>query len=274
MSDYPQTSYEEQSTSTGDGLTRMYWMNGEPRDRTPGRFWMDQERVANAGITAAPEGWQATPHTFKRGESADLYVASALWIAPIVWRQQNYYKDASGGVESWIPDRKFGKLAQNEGIAAEVLCLVQGIDQPMVLRLNSTKASMAWVANILPDYKKMRDAVRKSREGAVVPPWWFWLAVRSAMKTEKNGQTTPIYETVNGSVITPPIWVAPDDITDRAAWKALYVGNDLANQGEAIYLETGKEWAAKRIGDGYAAQPESELKNAPQPVESDRDLPF
>jgi hypothetical protein len=273
MSDYPQTSYEEQSTSSGDGITRMYWMNGEPRDKTPGRFWMDQERVANAGITEAPTGWKAINHTFRRGESADLYVAAGLRIAPIVWRQQNYYKDGSGGVEGWIADRKFGKLASNEGIAAEILCLVQGIDQPMVLRLNSTKASMAWMATILPAYKKMRDAVRKSRNGAPVPPWWFWLAVRSAVKAEEDGKATPVYEKVNGSVVTPPIWVAPEDTADREAWKALYVGNDLANQGEAIYLETGREWATKRIGDGYSAQPEPEGRNVPQPV-SESDIPF
>lgn len=269
-----QTQYEEQQTSGGDGLTRMYWMNGEPRDKSPGRFWMDADRADSAGLSVLPKPWQAIEHTFKRGETASLYVAPALYIAPICWRQQNFIKNASGGVETWIEERKFAKLAPNEGIAFELLCLVQGIDQPMVLSLKSTKASMAWAANILKDYKSMRDEIKKSRGGSVVPPWWFWLAVRSAVN-EKDKK--PIYETVNGSVITPPTWVTPGDIHARETWKAMYVGNDLAALGESVYLETGKAWAAKRISEGYSAQPdatpEPSGRNVPQPYTED-EAPF
>lgn len=267
------TSYEEQSGNAGDGLARFYWMNGEPRDKTPGRFWMDQERASNAGLIALPQPWKAITHTFKRGDTADLFMSPALRIAPIVWKQQNFIKDASGNVESWIEEKKFGKLAQGEGIAFELLCLVQGIDIPLVLSMKSTKASMAWAANILPDYKKLRDAVKKSRNGATVPPWWFWLNIRSAIKADK----TPAYETINGSVITPPTWVAPADVSSRDAWKELYVGNELASIGEAIYLDTGKAWATRKISDGYQRQdvePTND-RNVPQVYQEDEaGIPF
>jgi len=267
-----ETAYEEQQSNVGDGLPRFYWMNGEPRDKTPGRFWMDAERAENAGIV--PANWTLVDHTFKRGETATLYVSPALYIAPISWRQQNFIKNASGGVESWIEERKFSKLAQNEGIAFEMLCLVKGLEQPMVLSLKSTKASMAWAANILPEYSKLRTEIKKSRTGQVIPPWWFWLAIRSAIGDKDK---KPVYETVNGSVITPPIWVAPDNLHDRETWKSMYVGTDIAALGEAAYVETGKAWAAKRISEGYNPQTEAVApagRNAPQAYSEADEPPF
>lgn len=269
-----ETQYEEQNTRSGDGLLRFYWMNGDPRLKTGGRFWMNVDDVTSANIVL-PNPWKVVNNTFKNGDSDDIYVSPALHIAPIVWRQQNFIKNASGGVESWIEEKKFGKLGQNEGIAFEMLCLVQGIEQPVVMSLRSTKASMAFAANILPDYKKMRDEVKKSRGAQVVPPYWFWLAVRAAIKPDKS----PVYETVNGSIITPLVWVAPENhLTDRTAWKSMYVGSELANRGEFIYLDIGKAWAAKRIGEGYSAQPEAVEpagRNVPQAyAEDENGMPF
>lgn len=268
-----ETAYEEQTTGGGDGLPRFYWMNGEPRDKSPGRFWMDAERAESAGLVDLPKPWVLVEHTFKRGETANLYVSPALYIAPISWRQQNFMKNASGGVETWIEERKFAKLAPNEGIAFELFCLVQGIEQPMVLSLKSTKASMAWAANILPEYSKLRTEIKKSRTGQVIPPWWFWLAIRSAIGDKDK---KPVYETINGSVITPPIWVAPDNLHDRATWKSMYVGTEIAAAGEAAYVETGKAWAAKRISEGYSAQPDAPAangRNVPQAYTED-EAPF
>lgn len=269
-----ETQYEEQTANSGDGLLRMYWMNGVPQLKSGGRFWMNAERVESAGLVL-PTPWKVVNNTFKSGEAEDIYASPALHLAPIVWRQQNFMKNASGGVESWIEEKKFGKLGTNEGIAFELLCLVQGIDQPLVLSLKSTKASMAFAANILPDYGKMRTEVKKSRTGTTISPWWFWLAIRAAIKPDK----TPAYETVNGSVITPPTWIAPENyLTDRAAWKAMYVGAELAALGEFVYLDTGKAWAAKRISEGYSAQPDIASvaggRNVPQAYSEDDQVPF
>lgn len=268
-----ETAYEEQSTRNGDGLLRIYWMNGNPQLKTGGRFWMNIDHVTTANLVL-PKTWKVVEHTFKSGDTDDIYASPALHMAAIAWRQQNFIKNGSGGFESWVEEKKFGKLGASEGIAFELLCLVQDIEQPLVLSLKSTKASMAFAANILPAYKKMRDEVKKSRTGNTIPPWWFWLAIRAAIKADK----TPVYEMINGSPVTVPTWIAPDNyLTDRASWKTMFVGNDLAAQGESVYLETGKAWAAKRISEGSGAQPattpEPAGRNVPQAYTED-EAPF
>lgn len=276
MSELPtETAYEEQQSNTGDGLFRMYWLNGNPQLKTGGRFWIGTDKAEAAELTL-PAPWSVVSHTFKRGATSDIWVADELKIAPISWRQQNFWKNEDGGVESWIEEKRFGKLEQNEGIAFELLCLVQGVDIPMVLSVKSSKASMAWAANILPDYRKMRDAVKKSRGAKVIPPWWFWLTVRAPVigKDKK-----PHYEVVKGSTITPMTWIVADDyLENRETWKSMYVGADVAAMGERVYVDTGKAWATKRISEGYTIHadqdaPETNGRNVPQAYTED-EAPF
>lgn len=267
--------YDEQTAGRGDGLTRVYWMNGEPRDKTPGRFWVAQNRIVDQGIELG-EPWKVQSHTFRGGDTNDLYFASALYLAPICWKQQNYKGDGQGGVAEWIEGRKFSKLEAGESIAYEMLCLMQGFgSQPVVLSTKGTKTSMAFAAKILPDFKKLRDAVKKARSGAVVPPWWFWLAIRS----ERDAKGGIVYEKTKGTQVTPPIWVMPENLEDREVWTKLYVGNELAAIGQQVYSEIGKEWAQRPISDGYAPREDAaavgvENRNVPKPIESDDDMPF
>jgi hypothetical protein len=266
------TQYEEQSGGTSDGYARIYWMNGTPRDKTPGRFWAFPDWLVDAGVSfGAP--WKQADHTFSDGNSKPIVAASALHVAPICWRQQNFLKDDSGGVASWLPLGKRGKFGPDEGVCLEMLCLVEGLSEPVVLSAKSIKTAMAWLATILPEYRKLRDAVKQSRGGKAVPPWWFWLAIRSAIDPQTK---QPIYEKTIGTMVTPPTWVLPGDLASRETWKAMYVGNDMADIGEAAYA-AARDWARQAIGDSRqpaetAAAPAG--RNVPQPIEDDGDMPF
>ena len=259
--------YEEQTGGAGDGFPRIYWMNGVARDKTPGWFWMTDDRRVSADLTFGDE-WKSRDHSFEGGGNDTIWYTPALYVAPIAWRQQTYIGSEGSQVERWITGRRFGKFADGERMAFEGLALVKGIEQPVVLGTKATKTSMAWLTDILPAYKKLRDEVRKTRNGAAVPPWWFWLAIRSA-RDPKGG---PVYEKTKGRMVTPPIWIAPEDITSREAWKAIYVGNEIAAQGQTIYDSVGRDWATQPIGDSDAPMPAG--RNVPQAIEEDAEIPF
>ena len=265
-----ETSYQEQSGGTSDGYARIYWMNGAPRDKTPGRFWAFPEWLEESGVSVG-EPWKAVDHTFSDGNSKSIVVAPALRVAPICWRQQNFIKDDSGGVAEWLPLGKRGKFGPDEAVFFEMLCMVEGIDVPVVFSAKGIKTAMAWLASILPEYRKMRDTVKQSRGGKVVPPWWFWLNIRS----ERDAKNQPVYEKTVGAMVTPPIWVPQGDIVSRDTWKAMYVGNDLADAGEQAYQDAA-EWARQAIGDSrQPVDAAPSYKNAPQPIEDDgSDIPF
>lgn len=272
MSDFAdrQTEYTEQSGGgASDGYTRIWWLNGEARDNTPGRFWTMPDNLADAGISF-DKPWKMINHTFKDGAKKDILVAAALRIAPICWRQQNFVKDASGGVESWIAERKRGKLPEGQGVAFEMLALVEGLSEPVVINTKGITTSMAWLVEILPEYRKLRDEVKKSRGTASdIPPWWFWLAIRSELDADKK----PVYRKTPGTPVTPPLWIH-GDITSRDTWKAMYVGNDNADAGDRAYFQDGgREWAQRLIGDGAAPAAVPAGRNVPQPVEEDG-VPF
>lgn len=267
-----ESTYQEQSGGSSDGYARIYWMNGVPREKTPGRFWTFPDRMEELGIVIE-KPWKAVDHTFSDGNSKAIQVAPALRIAPVCWRQQNFMKDATGGVDSWLEPGKRGKFSPNEGVYLEMLAIVEGLNVPVVFSAKGTKTVMAWLAKILPDYRKMRDEIKKTRGGRSVPPWWFWLAIRSDMDEKKQ----PVYEKTTGNnFVTPPIWVQSGDILNRDTWKAMYVGNDWADIGETAYNDAA-DWVVTPISAGYTmpAAPEPPRRNVPQPIdETDASLPF
>ena len=99
--------------------------------------------------------------------------ARALRLAPICWRQQNFIKDDEGCVATWLEPGKRGKFGPGEAVFFEMLAIVEGLSEPVVFSTKSIKAAMAFLANILPDYRKVRDAIKAERGGRAVPPWWF-----------------------------------------------------------------------------------------------------
>lgn len=262
--------YQEPSNGSNDGYARLYWMNGEPRLQTPGRFWTFPERMDEASIQLESP-WKSIEHTFSDGAQKTLLASPALHLAPICWRQQNFLKDASGNVDSWLPAGKRGKFAPGEGVYFEMLTFVEGSTEAMVFSAKGTKTAMAWLASILPDYRKMRDGVRQIRGGKPVPPWWFWLAIRGALDAQKK----PVYEkTLGNSYVTAPTWVH-DDLSSRDTWKAMYVGNELAARGELLYQEAAL-WASSPISDSHQVvqQETPSGRNTPRPLEDDSEIPF
>lgn len=266
-----ETTYQEQSGGTSDGYARIYWMNGAPRDKTPGRFWAFPDWLDEAGVTV-DKPWKTVDHTFSDGNTKAIVATSALNIAPICWRQQNFIKDDNGNVAEWLPMGKRGKFGPDESVCFEMLCFAEGVSDPVVFSAKGIKTAMAWLARILPDYRKMREAVKQSRGGKVVPPWWFWLRVRSAIDATTK---QPTYEKTVGAMVTPPLWIPQGDITSRETWKAMYVGNDLADVGEVTY-QNAVTWAQQAIGDSrqLAETPAPTGHNVPQPIEDDSGLPW
>lgn len=276
MTDFSEqeSQYTEQSSGTSDGYARIYWMNGEPRVKTPGRFWAFPDRLAEAGITVGAPWSEPQKHAFKDGNEKPLHFARALRLAPICWRQQNFIKDDEGGVATWLEPGKRGKFGPGEAVFFEMLAIVEGLSEPVVFSTKSIKAAMAFLANILPDYRKVRDAIKAERGGRAVPPWWFWLAIRSAVDPQTK---EPVYEKTSGSMVTPPIWVMPPNLESRETWKTMYVGSDLAAVGEAAWL-AARDWASRPISEGFSAQGAEEAapaggRNVPQAV-TDANLPF
>jgi hypothetical protein len=265
-----ESAYQEQSGGAGDGYTRIYWMNGEPRDKTPGRFWTYPDKLIDAGISF-DKPWKLITHTFSDGNSKDILVTPALHIAPVCWKQQTFIRDATGGVAGWVTERSFGKkMEAGQSVYFEMLTIAEGLSLPVVFSTKGIKTSMAFLADILPEYRKMRDEIKKSRGGKVVPPWWFWLAIRSDLDTNKQ----PSYEkTPQGKAVTPPRWIQAGDVTQRETWKAMYVGHDRADEGETTYQEAA-EWVKRLISEGYSTQAEEAPagRNVPQPITED--VPF
>ena len=134
--------YQEPSNGSNDGYARLYWMNGEPRLQTPGRFWTFPERMDEASIQLESP-WKSIEHTFSDGAQKTLLASPALHLAPICWRQQNFLKDASGNVDSWLPAGKRGKFAPGEGVYFEMLTFVEGSTEAMVFSAKGTKTAMS-----------------------------------------------------------------------------------------------------------------------------------
>lgn len=265
------TAYQEQNATNSDGYGRVWWMNGEPRDGTPGRFWLNPDAMADLGI-AFEKPWKVIEHTFSDGNKKQIAVAAALHVAPICWRQQTYIRNDTGGVAGWVTTRSRGKLEAGQSVYFEMLCILEGLNTPVVFSTKQVKTSMAWLADILPDYRKLRDVIKAARNGQAVPPWWFWLAIRSEIGTDKK----PVYEKTQGRAVTPPKWIKPADLDNRDTWKAMYVGAEIADWGEQAYTHGGLEWAQRLISETYSAtepQAASNGRNVPQEI-SEADIPF
>jgi len=259
-------AFADETTNTGDGLLRVNWHNGDVKQKTPGAFFVEDDRLERSGYDAPGKPWAQTQRTFNDGSSKSGYGTPGAKIAVIGWRQQDAVCNTEGRVERFLTGRT-PKAERPNGwtCVVEVLCLMDGFGmQPVVWRSNRIKSSMAFLLNIVPTYD---DAIFKDAKAAAkaagrqVYRWSFWMPIRGA----KTPDGAPVFEKTQGQPVTPPTLILPDGKTGRDLWSALYTGAEIVKRGIELRTEWDA-WFSQPIGGGQQqAQPAG--RNVPQPVD-------
>lgn len=248
----------------GIGLGTFYWLHGTNKGgaKAPGAFYVKDTEVAD--VPASP--WQNDARFEDEGEVG--FSATELKIAPIVWRSQWYMpSEDRQGPKNWLVGYEDGASKQ-----LDLICLVEGIADPMVLSASGANKSGAFL-DILSQYRRglLHRATLKAKRG--VPPWAYWLPI--ANKRTADGKT--IFDPVKdrsgkdtGAVVTPPALYLPADAIDR-----LVLSEDDFRRGIEAYRQYS-EWAKERrlppqIAEGYVVNAPQlpPGRNTPQPIEVD-----
>lgn len=213
----------------GDGLARIHWHNGDPGAKTPGAFFLTKRNAENNSVTVHGSPWREITRQFRSGSSEDGYEARALKIAVLGVRQHDVTID-SDGVMTYVGRTPRG-AARPAGwsLYVEILCMAQGLDQPVVWASKRIKTSMA-MTTLLRAYRlELLEPIRQEKRNPNVPSWAFWLPIRGDVDAKRQ----PIYEKTKGAPVTPPKLILPDgDVATMA--RALYVGKALLERGEAL----------------------------------------
>lgn len=248
----------------GDGLPRMFWVNGERKAGEPGYFRIPKDALDDP----PPEPWQLKNITFENGNSQENYVNPKLRMMIIAVRQQAFVKERLEGNKErkiWLPTRFMERGAPNQSVYAEFLCLVEGLEaQPLVWAAPAIKTSMAMVApgGILDEARTLQK-IAKQVWKMKLNRWAFWLPIKTTV--DERGET--IYEQTKGKPVTPPHAYVP-----KKDPLSLYVGDDLYRYGYEVWQEFA-DWA-KQIRGGVeeapAADEEAEsYRNKPQQIEDE-----
>jgi len=263
--------YTTTYTETGhqsDGLLRIQWRNGSPQAQTPGHFFVEADRLEGLGLSAPTAPWVAFDAIFASGDSKSGYRCDAAKLQIIGVRQQDAIKNAENRIETYLTERtQKGNRPQGWTVVVELLCGIEGFDQPVVVKSNGIKTSMALVIDVYGGMRTLRKEASKLT-GNSLPPWFFFAPVRCG-RDDKN---KVIYEKTQGAMVTPPRLVLPNDKTGRDLFNSLYVGKELVQWGEAVYTER-KDWLLEPIGS-TEAMPTTNGRNVPQPIDEMVDLPF
>lgn len=261
------TAYTD-NTPTGDGLLRINWYNGDPKQRTPGAFFVSSRKLEALGLEAPTAPWKETERTFSSGKSEQGYEAPALKLMAIGTRQQDCIVSGDDGSLTWL-DGRTDKNSRPQGwsVYVELLCVAQGFSHgPVVWSSKRVKTSMGILVGVLGTYRReLLDEVKKARKNPKIPAWAFWLPVRGAV----DAKNTPIYEKTAGAVVTPPTLVLPAGEVGEVA-KSLFVGGELLAYGEQVRGEWDA-WLRTRPGDARVQAP-AEVNTGAQAT--DDTLPF
>lgn len=221
---------------------RIWWYNGSKQGGTNGHFYTTEREF--------PEGlptWQQVD----RYEDEVGYKADALRIAVIRRRSQAYSEDRSTGntVKTWHTHYKPGLR-----IYTEILCLVDGIAEPVVWVVKGMLGKHVTAKNsgllaIHAEYT-VRQAIPTWKGEGTVPQWAFWCPI-AAPTTDKG---KPVYtDTGYGSHVTLPKLDMDVNVT-RDVLKSLFVGRELLEYGLTVYQSTA-EWQKTMRGNDTAPTP-------------------
>jgi hypothetical protein len=219
FADIETTGHEEQ----GDGLPRIWWHNGQSeRSREPGSFYVKADSLHEL----PGEPWRAV----ERFEGEDGFAADALNIIFIGYRSQPFLETKEGDrrVRTWLT-----KWQPGARILTEMLALVDGIDEPVVLSVKGmtgsaftkvAKSADGLPTGIIPRYQA---TVLRAASRAAGKPLDLWLC-SIPVSSEVDSKGRVVYrDTGHGSKVTPPaaMWDVTDD--PLAIAKARYVGKDV-----------------------------------------------
>lgn len=245
-------------TTEGDGLGRFRWNNGMKvgRNASAGMWYAKSE----AFVGSLPTGW-ARSLAFE----GDGYEAKQIKMLPILKRSQPFTK--SGDSVVW-----HAEWQANAGMKmyTEVLCLLEGYDEPLVM------TGKGWAASRITHYKRgvfgeQTEYITKPASAQAdkpLQPWAFWHTIGGAYS--KGGE--PVFVEVGSGTqkthLHDIVLVGVNGPADDALLDALYVGDELYEKATKIYtVYTVAEWHKEKRKSTSAPV-------STEPTESDEDLAF
>lgn len=263
----PQYSDEQQ----GDGLIRVQWRNGDPRLKTPGRFFVPEDRL---GDLVPGDPWKPVTEVFESGDEVEGYAAETLRLAILCARQQPFQRDDDGR-KIWLTSWPRG--AERVSMQVDVLCYMQGFEElsePVVWASSTIKTSFAIIGRggksqgpgIL---HRLREEVVKPASkaaGKSLDTYCFWATVT----TERTDKGAVAYTETPGKKVTRPVLKLPPH-PELDTIRKLWVGTALIRDTLVPMREEYEAWRQEQRTNAPAEPPAAPGRNAPQPV-SDDDL--
>lgn len=263
-------SYDgELPESTGTGLGTFYWYHGSNKGgaKTPGVFFTKNTEVADAPDLP----WQADNRFEDQPEPEYGYSAASLWIAPILWHVQWYMPSKRDDGESNAQQRgpKQWLMGYEDGAQKQldIVCLVEGIPDPMVLSAHGKNKSGA-LLDILNAYRNglLRQAMFRARKSGrrVVPPWSYWLPIANKKTADGKTDYQKVYDRngkETGAVVTPPALFLPPDAID-----SLLVTPEQFRLGAEVY-QSFLAWSREPYTFTPNAPQLTDGRNVPEPID-------
>jgi hypothetical protein len=236
---------------------RFIWLHGVKQARTSGVFYAKESEFS----TEPPAPWGLD----NRFDNERGYSASELRIAIIGTRTQWFVPGVDGKAPTYLGHYEAGAKKH-----LEVLCLVDGLDDPMVFSASGMNKAKP-MQDIIKAYNDglLKQASRIAKRG--LPPWSFWLPIKNKVTAE--GKTAYIEAADSagktyGSVVTPPALYLPGD-----AMETLFVGADALRRGADVRDTYASWFEARRLppqvleGEVLPALPAP--RNTPQEIGAD-----
>ena len=229
-------------TRDAEQYPRIWWYNGVKQAGTAGHFYTSEREFPNAPT----DPWTQV----ERYDDEVGYMTENLLVAMIRRRSQAYTEDRTTNTKTWHPHYKPGMR-----IYTEILCLVKGIDEPVVwvVKGMTGKAVTGRKVGIVDTFAEavLKPAQASWKHGQV-PPWAFWMLITGA----RGDKGKPVYtDTGYGSTVTLPSLAGVPATVTRDTLTTLYVGRDMLDFGLEVY-KSSAEWAkTQRTNDEVPATP-------------------
>lgn len=230
-------SQYDDNTPIGDGLLRVNWYNGDPKQKTPGQFFVSRKRLEAAGVEPPSTPWVEAERTFSNGATEEGYALSQARIQFIGIRRQDCVLDVDGRIVQWLPPfTPRGARPEGWSIYVEALICTPGFDVPLVWASKRVKTSMGILVALRDLRNLVVEPARRHYNNRSIPVYAFWALVRG----DVDARGAPVYERTSGAPVTPPKLVTLD-AQPPELFRKLFVGRDLLERAEALRVEYD-EW--------------------------------
>lgn len=233
----------------GDGLPRIQWRQGDPKQQTPGYFFFAKDNAPEGFTPGAP--WVACQEYFELTRTrSEGWKAEQLPVCVICARAQPYQRPPQGtdGQKTWIDKWPKGAPSGLFGQHADVLLIASGMEElgPACWSTNSTTVAFAIIGG--PDPKRapqggilhrLREEVLRPMGAAFKPakdlrkqPWLCWVTIA----TQRDAKGMVVFTPTAGKDVTLPVLVLPEKV-DLAWLKQNYSGHQMAQYGEDMRFQ-------------------------------------